>query len=99
MVRDSAVTPPSSYYSAQRYILPYFEQVLDKGFTNHGSDLTRNITLSKGEEAVLALKNYLAHMLAYFITPKKVSKHKGTSVRDEYIFELFQQAEENDFHL
>lgn len=83
--------------TAQSYILPYFRNSIEKGFERYGSDLTRNIVLSKGEEAVFALQDYLANMLASFIVPKRISKQKGTKVRDEYIFELIQQAQETKF--
>jgi|SRR3989338_814338 len=94
---DPAVMPPNPNNSAQDYILPYFRKSIEKGFKRYGSSLTRNIILSKGEEAVLALEDYLANMLAYFITPKKVSKKEGTRFRNEHIFELIQEARENKF--
>jgi hypothetical protein len=82
---------------AAQYVLHYFRNSVERGFKRYGSDLTRSIVLSKGEEAVLALQDYLSNMLAGFIIPKKVSQKKGTTIRDEYVFELIQEAEENDF--
>ena len=83
--------------TAQRYVLTYFRNSIEKGFKRYGSDLTRNIVISKGEEAVFALQDYLANMLASFIVPKRISKQKGKKVRDEYIFDLIQQAKETKF--
>ena len=83
--------------SAQNYALPYFRQSVEQGFQRYGSDLVRNIVLSQGQEAVDAVKAYLSDMLAFFVTPKKISKHKGSKFRDEYIFELVQQARESSF--
>lgn len=83
--------------NAAQYVLPYFRNSVEQGFKRYGSDLTRNIVLSKGEEAVFALQDYLANMLASFIEPKKVSQKKGTTIRDEYVFELIKEAGENDF--
>lgn len=89
--------PPDSGNSAQAHVLPYFRNSVEKGFKRYGSELARTIAISKGEEAVLALEDYLANMLASFITPKKVSKKEGTRFRNEYIFELVQEARENKF--
>ncbi len=83
--------------SAQDYTLPYFRQSVDQGFQKYGSSITRNIIISHGQEAVEAVKAYLSEMLASFVTPKKISKHKGSAIRDEYVFELVQQARESNF--
>ncbi|MFH0867705.1 MAG: hypothetical protein V1831_00150 [Candidatus Woesearchaeota archaeon] len=81
---------------AETYILPYFRNSIEKGFERYGKSLKKNIIVSKGEEAVFALEDYLANMLASFIIPKKVSQKKGTTIRDEYIFELIQEAREKE---
>jgi len=83
--------------SAQDYTLPYFRQSVEQGFQRYGSNLARNIILSHGQEAVEAVKAYLSEMLASFVTPKKISKHRGSAIRDEYVFELVQQARESNF--
>ena len=69
--------------SAQDYTLPYFRQSVEQGFQRYGSNLARNIILSHGQEAVEAVKAYLSEMLASFVTPKKISKHRGSAIRDE----------------
>lgn len=83
--------------SAQNYALPYFRQSVDQGFQKYGSSLAKDIILSQGQEAVEAVKAYLSDTLAFFVTPKKISKRKGGRIRYEYVFELVQQARESRF--
>jgi hypothetical protein len=82
--------------TAKNYTLPYFQSSIHRGFEHYGNELKRKIILSHDEEAVLGLENYLANMLAGFVIPQRISKKPGSKMRDEYIFDLIDQAGKSD---